>query len=442
VSAPPEDLSPTCSAPPPPAAPTIVAPPAPPSAREASAAPCESRTRVIGGFLLLAAAVQLAAGPILRLSQWELSAERNPCVAEAAAWLDGRADLPIGPGDPIRARPQDTAYVGGRVYNVFPPLVTFLTLLLAPLHRLLLGRSDMWLQTPYVFLVFWSPVVAGYWVFRRECRSATWGALLAFAWIAGTAVLPCLESARTGRVWHVNHLLSQVGLLVMAADLLGSRRIWPAMIGLALAVWTRQLTILFALPVLWAAVRERRVRAWLVGMIAIVAPLLILNALRFGSPWESGYRFIYAGREDEWVAQRCLDVGLFSPRFAAENGWFMHLSPPALHLSHAGLRIEGDPRGTCIWLTSPLLLFVPICIHAWWRDAARRALMLGSFAVMTALLTYHNTGFDQRGCHRFALDFIPVWLAVIAPQVAAGRGRYWLIAAATFSTLYYTTLLG
>lgn len=463
----------------------------------ASISPREPRWRPLACFVLMLAAVQAVAGPKIRLSQWELAPASNAGVAEAAAWLDGRLDLPQPPGrDALRDRPHDTALFDGRVYNVFPPLIGFLTVLLSPLHEWLSADAARWLPWTYVPLVFWPLPITAFVVLRRRTGDSAWAALLTFAFVTGTGVLPCLNLARSGQLGAINHLLSQIGLLILVADLLGRRRIWPALIGLAIAVWSRQMTLLYALPLLWLARRGRGVagrrrglRLSLCGLIVIVAPLLTLNALKFGNPLDFGYRYIYAGRDDP-MAQRCAAHGTFSPRFIPENLWYMHLQWPDINLGLTGYTITAGGMGTSIWLTSPLLLYVlPCLLKAVARTAgrpgtppagtetdagpsgklesreetdllesadrsmgyrvqpcppsreyngeARTALLLGTLLVMAGLLCYHTPGFLQPGYHRFALDFIPIWFVLIAPHTRGGRRTWLTLACIAWSVLYF-----
>lgn len=459
--------------------------------------PREPRWRPIACFVLMLAAVQAVAGPKIRLSQWELSAEANAGVAEAGAWIDGRLDLPQPPGrDPLRDRPHDTALFDGRVYNVFPPLIGLLTVLLSPLHEWLSGDAARWLPWTYVPLLFWPLPIAAFVALRRQTGDSAWAALLTFAYLSGTGVLPCLNLARGGQLGAINHLLSQIGLLILAADLLGRRRIWPAMIGLAIAGWSRQMTLLYALPLLWivwsgrrAASRRRALGLSLCGLIVIVAPLLTLNALKFGNPLNFGYRHIYAGRDDP-MAQRCAAQGTFSPRFVPENLWYMHVQWPEIDVGLTGYTIIAGGMGTSIWVTTPLLLFVLPCFAqagrriiargnlspettgtarespsdtvsngavdplAFPREArgnlaqpgarvepldrvARTALLLSTVLVMTGLLCYHTPGFLQPGYHRFALDFIPIWLVLIARHTRGGRRTWLTLACIAWSVLYF-----
>lgn len=419
-------------------------------------------------FLLMMVAVQLVLGPKLQLSQWGVAAGteafrpapgphtgpatmqrggyQNAAVAEGVAWLKGQLhlEMPGADGPEPEKRLHDTAYYNGKVYNVFPPLMAFLTVLLTPVRETWLQMPDgMWPQTAYLLLAFWPLPIVGYFVFRRQTGDSAWGALLTLAWMGGTAVLPCLEGARQGYLGQLDHVLSQVGLLIIAADLLGRRRLWPALIGLAIATWSRQLTFLYGLPLLWLAWRQSRARAaWcLAGLAVIAAPLLTLNYLKFGNPLDFGYQYIYAGREQEEMGERCLTYGAFSPHFLRENAYFLHVAPPIVDFDPPIVKIsESNNRGTSLWITSPLAAFILIAIGRWWRDPDRRALMLATLPVMLGVMCYHSPGFLENGYSRFALDFLPIWLVVVAPWTRGGWRTQLALGCIAWSLLYFHTI--
>jgi hypothetical protein len=395
-----------------------------------------------GCFVLMLAALQLTIGPKVRLSQWGVSAERNASVAEGVAWLNGRLDIPHDGKDAARDRMHDTAYFNGKVYNVFPPLIPLLTVILSPLHHTLIGRTDMWLPWPYTLLVFWPLPILGFIAFKRQTGDAAWAALFVVAWMGGTAVLPNLIYARGGELGQINHVVSQAGLLLIAIDLLGRQRIWPAMIGLFIATWTRQMCLLYAIPIAIVAWQQRRI-AWLTGgLIVIVAPLLTLNYLKFASAFDFGYRHIYFNRENEEMGRRCLEHGVFSTHFFLENLKYMHLAPPRLDISPTELRlVETSTMGTSIWLTSPLCVWVILAAARWWAHGPSRLLILGTIPVMAGLALYHSPGFLQSGYNRFALDFLPIWLAVISPFIRGGWRTWVTLAMTAYSLLYFQQIL-
>jgi len=353
-------------------------------------------------------------------------------------------------------RPHDTACFEGKVYNVFPPLLSILTVILSPLHTSLLHLPEgMWSPQTYVLLAFWTLPVTGFVVFRRRVGDSAWAAVLTLAWMGGTAVLPNLNHARTAYLGEVNHVLSQIGLLILAADLLGRQRIWPGLIGLLIATYTRQITFLYGLPLLWVAWRNggfRRFALCGAGLAVIAAPLLTLNYLKFGKPLDFGYRFIYVGREDGPMGRRCLTYGTFSTRYLTGidaydpgNAYFLHLAPPTIDVgafSLSGVPIrDRNGQGISLWITTPLALWVLIAVPRWWRERRARVLMLSTLPVMIGVLCYHSPGFLEHGYSRFALDFLPIWLVVIAPMTRGGWRTWLSLMMIAWSLLYFQSIV-
>jgi len=418
------------------------------------------RTVVCG--LLLLCAIQLAAGPKIRLSQWETNADSNAGLAEGMAWLRGRLDLPPivnghldwsypeptgNPGDPAR-RLHDTAFVTerGRIYNVFPPMVAILTVILNPVHTFLGLPEGFWPAATSVYLVYLPLVLTGFVVFNRRLNDPVWAAVLTLGWIGGSAVLPNLHAAQGGQLAQTYHVVSQVGLLILAADVMGRQRIWPGLIGLLISTYTRQLTCLYGLVLLWMAFRRhgpRGVMLCTLGLAFIAAPLCILNHLKFGNPLDFGYRHIYVGRETENMAVNCLTHGAFSPRFIPTNAYYLHLAPPRIgDVSLTNINIQEDnPFGTSLWITTPLAVWAVVSVRQWWRQREARWLMLGTVPVMLGLLCYHSPGYLELGYNRFALDFLPIWLLVAAPFTRGGR-RTWISAALiAWGLLYFQAIV-
>lgn len=402
--------------------------------------PVASRRRTWAYFILTLVAVQLVGGPKIQLSQWGVRAADNAGIAEGVSWLNGRLDIPHPGRDPATNRMHDTGYFNGKVYNVFPPLAGFLTVTMAPIHRLLEHPIDLWLPWAHVAVLFIPIPILGYAVFRRRCGDDAWAGLLTVMWIAGTAMLPCLEYTRRGHLGPMDHIFTQIGLMLLAWDLLGRQRIWPALIGLAIATWSRQMTFLYAFPLCWIAWRRGLLGWAILGVALVAAPLLALNYAKFGNPLDFGYQYIYVNRSNELMADRYLAHGVFSPYFIPENLYYLTVAPSPLEMQPMQVRIVANPMGTGMFLTSPILLLALIGARRWWAEPEARALMLGSLAVIGGLLMYHSPGFLQLGYNRFALDFIPIWMAVLAPLSRRGRWPAFTLGCAAWSLLYFHLL--
>jgi hypothetical protein len=208
-----------------------------------------------------------------------------------------------------------------------------------------------------------------------------------------------------------------------------------------IAVWSRPLTVVYFAALAWAAldlppdVRRRRIALAMPVVVLTLAVPLILNTLKFGNPFDSGYEYIYIGRTD-FIAERAAH-GLFGLRFVPDNIEHMTLGFPWFERREAVTRVHHDPFGAGLWWTSPLLLYVIVAAPAWWRDRARRRLLVPVACIVAAHLLYHNTGWLQPGYNRFSLDYIVVLLAVIAPFAFIGVYRWVSFGLIAWSVWYF-----
>jgi hypothetical protein len=401
-------------------------------------------------------ALELAHGLGTRWFAWYLK-DANPAIAEGRAWWSGRLDLP--------ERLWDSALVAktDKAYNVYPPLLSILAFVItAPIP----GRDSAAAIPEFLPVVlFGLPVIfSGYWAFHRLCNGSAsrpwWPAIMTLGWFGGTAMVAVTRLARDGDVNHLNHVVSQVGLLIMTAELLTKRRLRVVLAGLGIAAWTRQLTLLYLPAVLvfcWVshgaageptARTQRDARSALrrIVVTAVVGAVLAgvpmcLSWAKFGSPFESGYELIYAGRDDS-LASDAQAHGLFSTAFLTRNAYHMNWDLP--HWAWAGSYPRPFPtaRGGSIWLGSPILALVWLGAPWWWRDPVRRALMLCSLLIILAHLLYHATGEVQVGYYRFSLDYVPVWIGVGAAWLTTGWRRWATLGCIAWSVTYFGMICG
>lgn len=431
--------------------------------------PAEPRWKVWGCLALLLVGLYLVGGPKVRFSEWIVTRGRNAAMEEALQWK--RGTLVLSDANPHREAPE----VDGKRYNVVGLPFVLISLVGTTLTEWFGGPPETFYTPYYVALVGLPLPFVGFWAFRRMVASSAWAAVLTAYLMLGTCLLPVLGVCGQGSLYHINHALAVTGLLVMAADLLGDRRIWPAVLGLGLAVWSRQMTCLYALPLLWIAYdrarssprsaapvapdppatphagdgaalhglhsppKRRSLQMAVVGIALIAAVPLTLNAIKFGNPLDTGYLRMYAGRTDPigLKAQECF----FGPRYVFEHAWAMNLSLPRWDVRAGTLYPDASGiNGASIWFTSPLLFGVFLSARRWWHDPRRRALMLTSLVVIAGLWCYHTTAAYDTPYYRYALDFIPVWLIVIAPYTNGPRARLWTLACLAFSALYFNLL--
>lgn len=381
------------------------------------------RSRVILTVLLLYAAALLVLGPALRLSQWELDPDRNQSAAEAVSWLSGRLDLP--------SRGGDTALYDGRVYNVFPPFWPIVCAAILGVHRLLFGELLVIFPIEYVAVLALPIPALFYLAMRRAGAGTSWAAVLAMYAMAGTCLWPVAAMCRIGWIYSMQHVSAQIGIALLLIDVFGRRRYWLGGIGVMIAAWSRQFCLLYSGPLCYLAWRDSRrgpalTRAAVPLAITLALPMG-LSWARFGTPFETGYRYLFVdNHSQEAKAARGQDgePQIFHTRYMAAHARDMWLTPPFFDWTVDGPRISGPGGGTGLFYGSPLLLLVLYDWRRWWGDPARRALMLSTIPIILGLLAYYAPGYGTPGYYRYTLDFSLVWLAVIAPGTE-GKWRSW-----------------
>ncbi len=390
--------------------------------------------------VLGAVVVYLAVVGLLETKLWRpgtvFDGKTNCQIAEAQAWWDGRFDLP--------ERVWDTALVNERVYSHFPLMFSFLAAGVAPFFQ---GVPH------WVLLLAVGPIpLLAYGLFYRLTRSATWGAVLALGLVCGTSLWPVLNVALRGASpYYVNHALGTLGLLIFLIEFCGRRRVGVAGLGLIVATLSRQLTVAFAIPLIWLAVqgrdaRQRRRQLFALGVTGVIVAgvPLAANTLKFGHPLRTGYGLIYEGRDDP-VARDAQTHGLFAAHFVPRNLYYMNLGFPRLHrIEMAGepeYHLQPNVKGVGIWWTTPVLLWLFFNVRRILRERAVWGLLAAAGIVFTILMFFHTTGQVQRGYNRFSLDFLPVLLVVIAPTCFAGKRRWISVAMVIWSVIYFRWLV-
>jgi hypothetical protein len=296
------------------------------------------------------------------------------------------------------------------------------------------------------------PLLA-YLLFRRLTASSWWGAGAAIGLVAGTSLWPVLDrTLRGASPYFVNHVLATIGLLIFLIEFFGRRRVWASGMGLIIATMSRQMTVAFALPLVWQAWRggptdrraSRIAQLACVGLVVAAVPLT-MNTLKFGHPLKTGYSLIYAGREDDAFARDAKTYGLFSWHFVPRNLWHANFGFPKLHrIEMAGeteYHLRPDFNGTGIWWTTPLLLWLLVDLRRILADPAARVLLVSSVTIYAALLFFHATGAEQRGFNRFSLDYLPALLAIVAPRCFVGWRRWLSVGMIAWSVVYFCWLI-
>jgi len=375
----------------------------------------------------------------------------NTALAEAEAWRAGRLHLD--------ADYYEDAREGDRTYNVTGLGFAVIAYVVLTIQTALSDATGFPPWVLFAILCVVAPIVVTGVFFRLE-TNRWWAGIFAVAFVLGTPMRIVMTLGLGGSVYYINHTLAIIGLCVMVVDVMGKRRWWPAALGLMLAAWSRQMTLLYALPLVYLAwcdwrglqirtetrgddlpsadANKPRSRLVIAGLIAaaIVAVPAGLNYLKFGNPLDSGYLRMYEGRNDG-IAQNA-HIALFSPRFIPMHFHAMNTAFPTPDIRQSTLHLDiSETIGGSIWLTAPLTIFVPLSIRRWWPDRRRRALMLGTLPVMIGVMCYHTTG-AEAGFYRYALDFLPVWWLVCLPTIRrTDITQRWMAAAACFGVFYF-----
>jgi hypothetical protein len=433
------------------------------------------RRQVWAGALLVYAAFFALSDFSFWRPERRFDAGDNLNICEGRSWLHGRLDLIL---DEVSlkypnptGRPWDSAFYNGRVYSHFPP---FASMLFTPLEALWPDRIP---HLAVLLIAALSIPGLAYLMFLRVTPRVIDAVLLTLGVVLGSSLYFAIDkSVRGAQVWHVNTVLACGALLLFLREYFGQRRIWVAGAALAAAFWSRQLTLAYVLPFAWMAwrgrengaapltARQRLRRLSGAGLVVcvMIGVVATFNWLKFDHPLESGYRYIYVGRDD--LFSRDAQYGIFAAHFIPRNLYYMNVGLPKF-VNVAGWFYRRSDEGnweygynprlrqiqwcylrastvsTGIWWTSPVLLYLFFDLPRIVRDPSRRVLLLAVALAFAGLVFYHSTGQDQRGYNRYSVDYIPAMMALIAPWVH-GRWRRWITPLLIgWSLLYYQWMI-
>ncbi len=376
---------------------------------------------------LLLSAVALA---IYWASAHAFDAGRPDLFYLADAFLHGRTwlSVPLGPYDVI--------FYNGHYYVPFPPFPSIAFLPLVAVTGPAVAHQ-------------WEPLINGS-LAATDVGLAWWllGRLGVVRlgdrfWLTVLLALstPIWWVTTRGGVWHTGHLMAVMLTLGALIEVFGARRPWLLGLLVGAAFLTRP-PLAFAVPYFaWAVGAPPAVdlgleatpagfrlpswleperwpwRRWIalgLGVLPAVAFFFWYNAVRFGSPLESGYELATL---PGWLAA-LRDQGLFSISHLGMNIDYLFLHLPKLIPEFPWFKPDG--LGLSIFLTSPGLL---LALRADWRSRQSWALALTFAIVLLPDLLYYGGGWLQYG-YRYALDAIPFAFALCG-LAAARHGVDW-----------------
>ncbi|MBX2955407.1 MAG: glycosyltransferase family 39 protein [Cyclobacteriaceae bacterium] len=214
------------------------------------------------------------------------------------------------------------------------------------------------------------------------------------------------------------HVVCICLLLLLLIELQDKKR--PLLIGLlfAFAFLTRQMTIFYGILIiyfLYVNESDRRTAfknifvSFITAFVCVI-PYFALNYLRFHNFLDTGYQYlIYA----EPIQERINQYGLFSTKYFLYN--FYHLMLKGHNLIFSGTMnltaIGLDQYGTSILMASPWIIF---SVKAQEEMKFKIAFWSTITLIMLSILCYHNNGWMQVNTQRFALDFLPALMVLLA----------------------------
>jgi hypothetical protein len=351
-------------------------------------------------WFLVVAAVYILTTIAVAMSNPEPRVDR--AMGIAANLAHGRLDSGLPPGT------LDTVTLGGATYQVISPLPIVPYLLFVPFP--FAWEASRWIISTGLG-------IAAAWLTLPLARRYGPGGSATF-WLATLGAFGTLlwTQAISGNFYYLAHVEAMLFTFAALIEWGGRRRPWVVGLALGLAGLARPTVLLAAIPFaigLLAESRDRwRTAVSFLGPVALAIGLTgLYNALRFGSPLESGYGISVLARPN--LAQQRAQ-GLFSLRHVPDNLGLLIARGFDLQVRFPYL--VPDPNGHSILLTSPAVL---AAVSAGLRSWSARILWAAAFLILVPLLLYYGGGGYRTYGYRYALDFIPFLLALVA--IGAGK---------------------
>jgi hypothetical protein len=365
--------------------------------------------------ILLCAGALVVVGASLWLSWTAGELRSNMHLHQAASLLHGQLTIP--------EKVWDAAVYRGQYYVPFPPLPSFL---LVPLVALL-GASPV-----AVVILACGVTIASVLTMLRLLGlvglNPPDGRWLAIGFFLGTAYWFTFTQA--GGVWYLGQLVG-ICFLLLAIHAAVSGASLRAGLFLGCAFLSRQLMIYSAIvlaAILWTAPSEgraravRRVAAFGLVVVGFVLFSFYWNWLRFGSPFDTGYSYMEL---EDFLEVRARRYGLFHPIYFPFN--FVHMFIQGVHLTFDPpgylWGIDTDKFGTSLTFASPFLF---VALLARWSSRVRlTAAWASTLLTLCHMLFYYNNGWVQVNAQRFALDFIPLLVVLVALGIRRVPAAVW-----------------
>jgi hypothetical protein len=317
---------------------------------------------------------------------------------------EGRFDL----GGPVGAT--DTLTIGGATFWVVGPMSFLPFLPFVPFPGL--WEAARWI-VPAGFGIaaawFMLPLARRY----GPGGSTTW-------WLAALGAFGTLlfNQATRGNDYYLTHAEAMLFTVVALVEWQGQRRAWVIGLALGLASLARPPVLLAAIPFGLALAATgpgtgRRLIAFASPLALTIGFAALYNALRFGSPFETGYGISVLTSS---ALAKSRSMGIFSIRHVPRNVWLLVFNSFG-HQAHFPYLVP-DYHGHSILLTSPALL---AAVGAGIRSRSTVVLWASAGLITLVLLLYYGGGGQVTYGYRYFLDATPFLLALTA---LAARGHF------------------
>ena len=312
----------------------------------------------------------------------------------------------------------DCALFGGKTYIIFPPFPALIAMPFVALFgfKAFSGFILLGLAAAIASLLVWRSILRGLGV---DGVLATW-LLIALAF--GSPLYQVV--LRADGVWF---FAQTIGFLLMSLS------IWAALVRaslplagvfIALAFLCRQMAVfypLFLLALAWPQqtslieAARRMIRPVLLAALPITAALVLIfiyNWARFGAAFDTGYAYISNPGLDTFIGRRIPDIGLFSRQYLTFNTLYLLFQGPHFEFAEPHLvRISGfDKIGVALPIASPWLLLAFYLRRDWTTAAGLAAIAI----IAGVTLFYHSNGASQINAQRYALDWLPIMIVLMA----------------------------
>lgn len=331
-------------------------------------------------------------------------------AALADAFLHGRLDVASCPEG-------DCAVRNGKTYVIFPPLPAWLIMPVVAFTGAEAFRGMFFFSLVQILaaLFFWSRMLPA----LGAGKPHTLWLVLAMAFAS-----PLFYVALKGNgVWFAAQASGFLFMTLAIAAIVLWRSLFLAALFVALAILCRQMAVFYPLFLYFLFLKAdecvlpdtRRLRAIALAalpVVAVIAALFAYNFARFGAAFDTGYGSIVPPEGSGVLAERLRAGGLFSPDFVLFNLYYLFMQ--GFHAEFGGPAQTSlaatDMKGAALLIASPwlaLLFYTRL-------DRAGVAGLVTIAIIAGITLFYHSNGMNQVYTQRYALDWIPIAMVLLA----------------------------